>query len=203
METSVYNTKGQEKGKINLPEAFETKISGALLHEVVVGLQANKRSGTAATKTRGEVSGGGKKPWKQKGTGNARSGSSRSPLWRKGGIIFGPEPRSYYQSLPAKKRQLSLKMALTAKLSAGELMVLDNIAVDEPKTKKVAEIINNLKLQNKTVLLVVAKLDPKLKLAAKNVKGLVVSEARNLNTYLVLWPNKIVMSQDAVEYFKA
>lgn len=198
METTVFNTKGKETGKITLPGLFETKVSSALLHEVVTGYLANQRAGTASTKSRGEVSGGGKKPWKQKGTGNARSGSNRSPLWRKGGIIFGPKPRDYYQRLPQQKRNRALQMALSIVARDGDLVVVEDIAVKEPKTKLVAEVLKNLKLSG-NIVLVVAKADATLKRAARNIPGLVVTEAKNLNTYEVLWPEKIVATKSAIE----
>ena len=199
METSVYNVKGQEQEKITLPEVFETKISSGLLYEVTTAIIANKRAGTASTKTRGEVSGGGKKPWKQKGTGNARSGSNRSPLWRKGGIIFGPKPRNYYQRLPAKKKQLAFDMALSERSKNGDLVVLDVLAVEEAKTKKVAAILKNLKLSGQNILMVVDKADKNLRTASRNIEGLVVAEASNVNTYQLLWARKVVVTKAAIE----
>ena len=198
MEMKLYNAQGQESGKIGLPALFETKVSRALLHEVVTGYLANQRSGTADTKSRGEVSGGGHKPWREKGTGNARAGSNRSPLWRKGGIIFGPKPRSYYQRLPQQKRRLALDMALSAKVKDGNFIAVDTVTIDEPKTKKMAEVLKNLKVGNGTVLLVIDKNDPKVKRASQNIPGLVVTEAKNLNAYQVLWANKVVFTSAAV-----
>jgi large subunit ribosomal protein L4 len=199
METKIYDLQGKEKGTMNLPTIFETKISPALMHEVVVGFLSGLRSGTHSTKTRAEVSGGGRKPWKEKGTGNARAGSNRSPLWRKGGIIFGPKPRSYYQNLPQQKRRLSLQMALTAKTNEGTLMVIDSFVVAEPKTKKMVEILSNLKLVDDKVLVVVEKIDANMKMAARNVQNLVIAEAKNINTYQVLWAKKVVLTSAAVE----
>jgi large subunit ribosomal protein L4 len=200
METTVYNAQGKEAGKIDLPSVFETKISKALLHEVVVGYLANQRSGTHSTKTRGEVSGGAHKPWKQKGTGNARAGSIRSPLWRKGGIIFGPKPRSYVQGLSQQKRQLSLQMALASKAQDGNIMVLDGFSIAEPKTKNVYEILKNLNVtEAKNLLLVVDKTNANIKTAARNIDGLVVAEAKNLNTYQVMWATKVLLTKASVE----
>src|SRR3989339_306276 len=203
METAVFNVKGQESGKIDLPNVFETKVSPALLHEIVVGYLANQRAGTHNTKTRGEVSGGGRKPWKEKGTGIARSGSNRSPLWRKGGIIFGPRPHGYYQNIPQQKRQRALSMALAQKAKQGNLLVVDTLTVDAPKTKKVAEIITNLKLQDSTVLLVVDKVDSNLKTASRNIHGIVCAEPKDLNAYQVLWANKVVFTSAALEIVRA
>jgi len=202
METTVYNLQGQETGKINLPAVFETKISPALLHEVVTGYLANQRSGTHSTKTRGEVSGGGKKPWKEKGTGNARAGSNRSPLWRKGGIIFGPKPRSYEQRLTQGKRHRSLEMALALKAKENGIVVVDALTVSEPKTKKIAEILKLLKIDASKILFVVEKSDANVKRASRNIEGLVVTEAKNLNAYQLLWAKKVVMTQGAIEQLK-
>lgn len=199
METTSYDLKGQETGKVTLPGLFEIRVSPALLHEVVTGFLANQRSGTAKTKTRGEVSGGGSKPWKQKGTGNARSGSNRSPLWRKGGIIFGPRPRSYFQNIPQQKRRLSLEMALASKAKEGNLLIVDGFTVSEPKTKKVTEILRNLKLENKKVLVVTDKFDTPVKTASRNIPGLVLAPAASINAYLVLWAEKVVLTRSGLD----
>lgn len=199
METAVYNLQGQETGKVTLPGIFDVRVSPALLHEVVVGFLANQRAGTAKTKSRGEVSGGGHKPWKQKGTGNARSGSNRSPLWRKGGIIFGPRPRSYFQNIPQQKRRLSLEMALAAKAKDGKVIVIDGFSVTEPKTKNVAEILKNLKLGGSRVLIVADKFETPVKRASRNVPDLVLAEAANINAYLVLWADTVLLTRPGIE----
>jgi large subunit ribosomal protein L4 len=202
MEMNILDVQGQEKGKINLPALFETKVTPALLHEVSVAFLANQRSGTASTKTRGEVSGGGKKPWKQKGTGNARSGSNRSPLWRKGGIIFGPRPHGYYQNMPQQKKQIALKMALSVKAANGNLIVLDTLPLQEAKTKSVAAILKKLDLENKKILIVVDKVEKNLKLASKNIQDLIISNVNSLNMYQVLWAKKLVITSAAIEQLK-
>jgi len=202
METTVYNLQGQETGKINLPPVFETKVSPALLHEVINGYLANQRSGTHSVKTRAEVSGGGKKPWKEKGTGNARAGSNRSPLWRKGGIIFGPKPRDYSQNISQQKRRKSLEMALALKAKGNAVVVIDGMAVSEPKTKKIVEILKNLKVSGGNIVLAVEKTDTNLKLASRNVPGLIVIEARSLNAYQVMWAKKIIFTQGAIGQLK-
>jgi len=202
MNTVIYNISGKEKGKIELPGYFETKVSPSLLHQVVVGYQANQRSGTHSTKTRGEVSGGGAKPWKQKGTGNARAGSNRSPLWRKGGIIFGPRPKDYSQKISKQKRNLALKMALSTKLQLNGIVVLDNLKIEEAKTKKVAEILKNLKILGSKVLLVLEKSEEKLRLASRNIPDLVIKEAKNMNAYEVMWADKILFTEAAIEMLK-
>lgn len=199
METEIYNIDGKEIGKIVLPSLFDTKISKALLHEVVTGLLSNQRSGTHCTKTRGEVSGGGKKPWKEKGTGNARAGSIRSPLWRKGGIIFGPRPHGYYQKLSQQKRRISLQMVLSAKVQEGNIILLDKIEINEAKTKKMVEILKTLKVDNLNIIICLDQMDSKLKIACNNLKNVVLVEAKNLNTYQAMWANKIIIIKNAVE----
>lgn len=200
METILYTVDGKQKGTVSLPPVFDTKISSALLHEVVTGLLANQRAGTHATKTRGEVSGGGRKPWKEKGTGNARSGSNRSPLWRKGGIIFGPRPHGYYQNISQQKRVQSLCMALTAKAQGGNVVVIDDVVLSEPKTKQIAALVKSLKLNGSSILLVVDTATDALKRACRNYPLLVLEEARNLNTYQVMWANKLVLTAKALEH---
>jgi large subunit ribosomal protein L4 len=167
-----------------------------------VGYLANQRSGTHSTKTRGEVSGGGAKPWKQKGTGNARAGSNRSPLWRKGGIIFGPRPKDYSHRISKQKRNLALKMALSTKLHLNGIVVLDSFKIEEVKTKKVVEILKNLKINGSKVLLVVEKAEEKLRLASRNIPDLVIIEAKNMNAYEVMWADKIIFTEDAIEALK-
>jgi large subunit ribosomal protein L4 len=202
METTVYNVQGKEVGKMDLPALFETKVSRSLLHEVVTGYLANQRAGTHSTKNRGEVSGGGRKPWKEKGTGNARAGSNRSPLWRKGGIIFGPRPHGYRHDISQSKRSLALWMALSVKTKEGSMIVVDGLAIEEPKTKKVIEILKNLKAENGNVLFVAEKIDAKLKTASSNVQGLFLEQAASLNTYQVLWSKRIVITSGAIEKLK-
>lgn len=199
METTLYDLKGQETGKVTLPGIFDVRISPALLHEVITGYLANQRAGTHKTKTRGEVSGGGSKPYKQKGTGNARRGSNRSPLMRKGGIIFGPRPHSYTQNLSQQKRRLSLEMALASKAKDGNLLMVDGFSVSEPKTKKVVEILKNLKLEGKQVLVVSDRFDTAAKTASRNIPDLALVPASSINSYLVLWADKVVLTRAALE----
>ena len=201
METIVYNAKGQEKGKMELPSFFNTEISKTLLHEITTAYMNNQRAGTAKAKTRGEVSFSGAKPWKQKGTGNARAGQKNSPLWRKGGIIFGPQPRDYYTKMSKQKKRLSLNMAFSAQLKNGNVVVVDSVKVDEAKTKKVAELIKNLKLEGKKVVFAVTP-DANFKLAARNVKNVVVENIKNINAYQVLWADKLIITPEAIESIK-
>ena len=152
---SVYNISGQPTGEeIELNEVvFGVEFNEAVVHQAIVMQHANQRQGTAATKTRGLVRGGGRKPWKQKGTGRARSGSTRSPLWVGGGTVFGPQPRSYDKKMPRKARRLAIRCALSAKVAAGEMVVVDGLAFDAPKTKTLLTCSLHLTLQTKKLLL--------------------------------------------------
>lgn len=201
METIVYNAKGQEKGKIELPAFFNTEVSNTLLHEITTAYLNNRRSGTHKTKSRGEVSFSGAKPWKQKGTGNARAGQRNSPLWRKGGVIFGPKPRDYYTKMSKQKKKLSLNMAFSAQLQNGNVIVVDSVKVEEAKTKKVAELIKNLKAEGKKVVFAI-NADADFRLAARNIENVVVENIKNINAYQVLWADKIITTPEAIESIK-
>lgn len=199
MEITLYTQQGVESGKIDLPKIFETKISQPLLHEVIVAYNSNQRFGTHSTKTRGEVSGGGAKPWREKGTGRARAGSIRSPLWRKGGIIFGPKPRDYYQNISSKKRRQSLVMALSAQASNNNIIVLEDISLSEAKTKNMAEILKRLNIKKNTnTLIILNNISKEIKLASRNIKNLKVLDIDNINTYLVLWAKKLLFTKDSL-----
>ena len=202
MDTKVYTVEGKEKGKFELPAFFNTEVSTALLHEITTGYLANKRSGTHATKTRGEVSFSGAKPWKQKGTGNARAGQKNSPLWRKGGIIFGPQPRDYFQKMSKQKRRLALSMALSALAQDNNLVLVDLINIEQAKTKNVAAFLKNLKVDGQKVIIALAKKNDVAKVAAKNIPNVVVEYIGNLNAYQVMWANKIVTTPEAIDSIK-
>lgn len=198
-EVNLYNSKGENIGKVPLAaDIFGGKINQALLHEAVVMYLANKRKGTACTKTKGEVSGGGVKPWKQKGTGRARAGSIRSPLWRHGGTTFGPKPRDYKYSMPDKKKKIALKSALKAKLQDQKVIVLDSIEINEPKTRVIDKIFTKLNANVKT-LLVVKNIDEKLKRSSRNIPYLKVALASGLNAYDVLNCNNLIIVKEAIE----
>jgi large subunit ribosomal protein L4 len=200
MNTELYNTKGEAAGKVELPEAvFGLKPSKGFLLEAVTAHLANQRDGQANTKTRSEVSGGGKKPWKQKHTGRARSGSNRSPLWRKGGIVFGPKPRSYRQGFSKQKAMLALGQALSAKLSGGKLQIVESFDVAEPKTKLVAQLLEALKWDAKNTLVVTDAVSAKLKTAARNVRGLALERGADLHAYEVLAARKLVVTKAGLE----
>ena len=202
MDTIVYNVEGKEKGRYELPAFFNTEVKTALLHEITTGYLANLRSGTHATKTRGEVSFSGAKPWKQKGTGNARAGQKNSPLWRKGGIIFGPQPRDYYQKMSKQKRRIALSMAFANLVKENNLVLVDLIKFDEAKTKNVASFLKNLKVDGKKVIIALSKNDDVVKTAAKNIKNVVVEQIANLNAYQVLWADKVVTTPEAIDSIK-
>jgi len=195
---SVFNMEGEEVGTLELSEAvFGVPVNEAVLHEVVVMQMANRRQGTADTKTRGEVRGGGRKPWRQKGTGRARAGSSRSPIWRGGGTVFGPHPRDYSYKIPAKVRRLALKSALSAKVASSDLVVLDRLSFERPRTKDMIRVLENLQVSGKA-LVVTPGPDRNVMLSARNIPGVKPMEARNVNVYELLKHTKLVITADAV-----
>jgi large subunit ribosomal protein L4 len=197
-KVAVFNMEGQHVGEIELKdEVFGAEVNEALLHQAVVMYLANKRQGTVATKTRSLVSGGGRKPWRQKGTGRARHGSIRAPQWRGGGTVFGPQPREWRQALPKKARQASLRSALSAKVAAGELVVLDELRLNEIKTKAMAKVLANISAPK--ALIVTAEADNNLVLSARNLPGVRLSPALALNAYTVLSHDKLIITRDAVD----
>jgi len=198
METKLLNIQGKEQGTVTLPEElFGKKPNPTFLHEVITAFLANQRAGSADVKTRAEVSGTGKKPWKQKGTGRARHGSMRSPIWRHGGVAFGPTPRSFRQDLPAAKRRLALAYALSAKFIADSIVVLDNFDIKEPKTKAVATVLKTLEAGKKP--LIVSSRDTKLNTAGRNIAGVTQMVPTDLNAYVVLNCSKVIFTKEALE----
>ncbi|MDT3699511.1 MAG: 50S ribosomal protein L4 [Thermincola sp.] len=197
-KVALYNIKGEQVGEIELKdEVFGVAVNESVMHDAVVNQLANKRLGTQSAKTRAEVSGGGRKPFKQKGTGRARAGSSRSPLWRSGGIIFAPKPRSYSYSIPKKVRRLALRSALSSKVQKGNIIVLDQLAMAEPKTKEFADVLNSLKVTKKA-LVVTAEADTAVVRSARNIPGVTPTHADTLNVYDVLAHEKLIITRDAV-----
>ncbi len=191
----IYNQAGKQVKKIELdPDVFDGEVNQGVLYQAVLMYRANRRRGLAQTLTRGEVSGGGRKPWRQKGTGRARVGSIRSPLWRKGGVVFGPHPRDYAFRLPKKIRIAALKSSLNDKLNANSLFILDELKIDVPKTKEAAKILSNLKLNNKTALLMLDKIDANVRLGFRNISSLDMVRAQNTNAYDVLKAQKLIIS---------
>ncbi len=194
----VFNMEGEQVGEITLrDDVFGLEPNVPLMHEAVRMHLANRRQGTHSTKTRGEVSGGGRKPWRQKGTGRARHGSIRSPLWRHGGVVFGPKPREYGFQMPGKARRHALRSALSAKVRDGELVVVDRLTLAEPKTRVMAGVLRNLKAGPKP-LIVMAEKDPNVVLAARNLPGVRLLPADALSVYSVLDSHRLVMTREAV-----
>ncbi|OIQ59060.1 50S ribosomal protein L4 [Moorella thermoacetica] len=195
---ALYNIQGQQVGEIELDDrVFGGEINEAVLHDAVVMQLASRRRGTAATRGWAEVSGGGRKPWRQKGTGRARAGSIRSPLWRGGAIIFGPQPRDYGYRLPKKVRRLALRSALASKVRDGDLIVLDELKMEKPRTRDMAHILKNLNAENKA-LVVTATREPNVELSARNLPGVRFLASDGLNVYDLLAHDKLVITKDAV-----
>ncbi len=191
----VHDQQGKEIAQLELDaKVFDGKVKSGLLYQAVLGFNANQRLALAATKTRGEVSGGGRKPWKQKGTGRARVGSIRSPLWRHGGVVFGPHPRDYSYSLSQRTRLEALKSSINARLQDNGILVVEDIKLDNPKTKGLAKVLTGLKAGKNTLLLLDA-IDKNMKLASNNISGLVTELARNVNAYQVLRAHKIIVNK--------
>lgn len=195
---ALYNVKGEQVGEIELSDAvFGVAVNEPVIHQVVRMQLANQRRGTASTKTRAEVRGGGRKPWRQKGTGRARHGSIRSPIWRGGGVVFGPKPRDYGFTVPKKMKRLALRSALSAKVAAGELLVLEDLKFEKPRTKQMVEVLSNLKVTGKA-LVVTAGPDEIVAKSARNIPGVKSIPATNLNVYDLLLHDKLVLTKDAV-----
>ncbi|HHY63700.1 MAG TPA: 50S ribosomal protein L4, partial [Clostridiaceae bacterium] len=197
-KVDVYNMNGQKVGDIDLrDDIFAVEINETAMHSAVVNILANARQGTQSTKTRAEVSGGGRKPWRQKGTGRARHGSIRSPQWTGGGVALGPKPRSYKYTLPRKVRRLALKSALTTKVIDRNIIVLDELKLDAIKTKTMVNVLNNLKVDS-TALIVLPEVDRNVVLSARNIEGVKTTTANSINTYDILKYNKFIVTKDAV-----
>lgn len=195
---AVFNTAGQKVGDIELNESvFGIEPNKTVLHEAVVMQLASRRLGNASTKTITEVSGGGIKPWRQKGTGRARQGSIRSAQWVGGGTVFGPHPRSYSYKLPKKVRRLAMRSALSAKVEAGEFIVVDDFSLLEPKTKVMSGILKALGVEGKALVVSVGE-DTFLEKSARNIPGVMALTATGLNVYDILNHNKLVISRAAI-----
>ncbi len=198
----IYNIQKEKVGELDLKDdIFGVEVRGDVLHEVVTWQRACRRSGCACTKTRGEVSGGGRKPWRQKGTGRARSGSNRSPVWKGGGTTFGPRPRSYAYTLPKKVRRLALKMALSSKLENGQLVVLEGYPHSEPRTKDFVAVLKTFEL-NKALFISLEE-NRALELSARNVPGVQVMLPMGLNVYDILKYDHLVLFSPALAAIEA
>ncbi len=202
LRVPVFSQTHDMVGEVDLPPSvFAQPVREHLLYEVVKMQLANRRAGTASTKSRGEVRGGGKKPWRQKGLGRARAGSIRSPLWVGGGTVFGPKPRSYSYLLPKKARKRALCSALSLKWSEGHLLVLDRLEVPEMKTKKVVEILRQLGV-GEDALIVIPRADEKLEKAARNLPRVKVLRAEGLNVYDLLRYHHLILTREALDSLK-
>lgn len=195
----VLNLKGEKAGDITLnKELWEINPNDAVLYDAIRLAKNSLRQGTHDTKTRSEVSGGGRKPWRQKGTGRARQGSTRAPHWPGGGIVFGPHPRSYSFKMNKKERRLALKSALAYKFKNNELVVVEDFKVETNKTKDMIKIIENLKA-DKNILIVVDTLDDNMILATRNLSNILLLEANEINTYDIVAADKLIITKDAVK----
>ena len=199
MKVDTYNTAAKKVGTLELSdEVFGADYNEALIHQVVVAQLANKRQGTKSTLTRSEVRGGGKKPWRQKGTGRARQGSIRSPQWTKGGVVFAPKPRDFSQKIDKKMKRLATISALSAKVRDNDFIVLDSLELAEAKTKLVAAMLKSFNLEDKKVLIVTANNDNNAVLAARNIQGASVTEASLVNVYDLVAGGKCIVTKEAV-----
>jgi large subunit ribosomal protein L4 len=203
MKLTIKDTNGKSAGEwdVKFPLVEDGKGTQAV-HDVVVAYRAAQRMGTACTKTMGEVAGSGKKPWRQKGTGRARAGSFASPLWRGGGVVFGPKPRDFGKKVSWKTKQLALRKALSERLRAGDVVLVDELKLASPKTKEFLKLLSALEL-NGTALIVAHEADPNLTLATRNVAQVRLATSESLNTYDVLRPDKLVFTRGAFEQVEA
>lgn len=199
IDLSVRNIKGENIGEVSLKDSiFNTKVNKYLVHQTVKCYLANRRRGTASTKNRSEVRGGGAKPWKQKGTGRARAGTNSSPIWVGGGIVFGPAPRDYSFSLPKKMKVAALKSALSDKLENKEIIIIDKLSLEKNKTSKMVEILKNLHAFKKP-LIITEKEDSIIALSVRNIKGAQVLPVSKINTYDLINHKKIIITKKALK----
>src|SRR5262245_42786029 len=203
MKLSIKDLKGQEQGELELNWPLVEGGRGTqAVHDTIVAYRANQRLGTACTKTVGEVAGSNKKPWRQKGTGRARAGSFRSPLWAGGGVVFGPKPRDFRKKVNAQTKQLALRKALTERLKAGDVQVVSEFKLESPKTKGFLSILSTLGVEG-TAVVVDAAIDKNLNLASRNVSRVEVTTADFLNTYQVLRPGKLLITKSGLQKLQA
>ena len=194
---AVYNMEGNEVGTIELNDAvFGVEVNEHLIHLAVVRQLANKRQGTQKAKTRSEVRGGGRKPWRQKGTGHARQGSIRAPQWTGGGVVFAPTPRDYEVKMNKKERRAALKSALTSRVQDNKLVVLDELKLDEILTKEMQKVLTNLKVNK--ALVVMPELDQNVVLSARNIENVATATTRTINVYDVMKYSTVILTKDAV-----
>ena len=199
MKLPVKDLNGNQQGEYDVHFTLVEGGKGTqAVHDTIVAYNAAQRMGTACTKTMGEVAGTGRKPWRQKGTGRARSGSFQSPLWRGGGVVFGPKPRDFGKKVNAKTKRLALRKALTARLKAGDVLMVSDLKLESPKTKDFVTLLSKFEVRG-TTLVVDAAIDKNVRLASRNLERVQVTTADDLNTYQVLWPDKLLMTRTAFE----
>ncbi len=197
-KVALYDINGSQVGDIELKDdIFGIEVNNHVMYEAVKNYLANQRQGTQSAKTRAEVRGGGRKPWRQKGTGRARQGSIRSPQWKGGGVVFAPKPRDYSYSLPKKVKRLALKSALTSKVVDNEIIVLDSLTLEQAKTKEMVKVLSNLKA-NKKSLIVIPERDEKVIRAASNIPGVKTAYVNTINVYDILNCDSFIITKDAV-----
>ena len=199
-KVDVYDMNGAINGKINLTDSiFGIEVNETAMHSVVVAQLSNARQGTQSAKTRSEVRGGGKKPWRQKGTGRARQGSTRNIQWTGGGVAFAPKPRDYRQSVPKKTKRLALKSAFTTKVNEKEFYVIDKLQFDEIKTKSVINVLNNLKIGDSSTLIILDKNDINVIKSSNNIKGVKTSGVNTINVYDLLKYKNVIVTKEAIK----
>lgn len=199
METKLYNQNGEEIGNFKLPkDIFDNRVNKTLIWEITKTILNNQRQGTAKTKTRAEVKGGGKKPWRQKGIGWARHGSIRSPIWRKGGVVFGPKPHDYYKTIPKRKKTLALISALSAMAKENKVIVIEDIILDTAKTKALHEILKKLNLASAKLLISTNGINKNILLAARNIPGIVLKRIADINCYDVISVDYLLFTKNSI-----
>lgn len=195
---ALYNIAGEEIGKVKLSEEiFGHEVNEAVLHTVVTAYLANQRQGTQSALTRAEVSGGGIKPWRQKGTGNARQGSTRSPQWRHGGVVFAPKPRDYRLSMNKKAKRLAMKSALSDKAMEESIVIFDNLGIEAPKTREMVQVLKNVDVNN--ALIVLSGKDETVERAARNIPGIKTTIVGTLNPYDILKHRTLILTADSLK----
>jgi|SRR4051812_7976744 large subunit ribosomal protein L4 len=204
MKLTIKDTKGKNQGELEVKFTMIEDGKGTqAVHDTVVAYMAAQRMGTASTKTMGEVAGSGKKPWRQKGTGRARAGSFASPLWRGGGVVFGPKPRDFTKKISWKTKQLALRKALTERLRAGDVVLVDDLQLGSAKTREFVGLLAALDIKNGSALIVAQQADKNLSLASRNLQNVALTTSESLSTYDVLRPDKLVFTRGAFEQVEA
>lgn len=197
LKAQHYSSAADSKGSYSLPKEFDGTVNEAVLHQTIRALRNNRRQGTASTKTRGEVAGGSRKPWRQKGTGRARQGTTRSPIWSGGGVVFGPRPRDYHTKLPRKVRQAARRSAFNARAREGALCVIEGFEFEQPKTKQMVELLGKLELTGKKVLILTADTRPNVLRSANNIPRVNVMRYAEASALDVLWADALVIEEAA------